>query len=490
MKNERKGMKLPRSVLNMHKMANNTPDAPEPTTSEEFYDEAVNHEESGDRWFSSDLSKAIRFYYRSFLSYKKALSLNPTNADALYNLPRLQYEVYCKYIKDDSVVLSDLDNCADAINSRAGLLLDIVSVCKSFEASVDTLSKSGQENSIGWDFYYNIAMSYFELIETSMTDSSLLENMANNSPIMMYIQRCVFSFNQVVDFMIQVIGGSVNNEEVNIQSLADTCIECYRMISCIYESLFSRSLVDLMDEAVAGFVEKVDSVVAELTAGGITIDTITDLKIAKLRERSARALSIEEFTDVWNLEPGLENNMEKHLVEASSVRSFLDKFDTVDIKLETLTRWNILFALGNKYKTINDHLREKIQKLEGTNDIENDMLSKTICLLCSVYIERADIDLERSVLDFPDAARHKAVLENNIRSFLKNAIIYCKKSGGIKESASGKLLRKKKQREAVMRLCLIDGKTQEEWDKIVGSQYWPLELQELSEIEAYKKLFS
>lgn len=494
MSGTKKKMKLPKSVMNrmatIEKTSLNA--SVQPTTSEEFYNEGVNNEESGDRWFSSDLSKALRFYYKAYLNYKESLKLNPTNADVLYNLPRLQYEVYGKYTKDDAVILADLDNCANALsdNSPGGFFQNIIFICRNFEASINTLMQSGQESSVGWDFYYNLAMAYFEYIETSMCDSSLLGNLNADSHIIGAIQKCIFMFDKILDQTLENLNNKDENQFLELEALCGLCIESYRMVSSIYESLFTPQLLQIMDRITANFIFKIDEMSKNLLEQQLEPETLINLKISKLKERAARALDYEEFIAAWDSEIDLHSNIEKQLTETSATRSFLDKFDTVGIKIEPSLRWKILSVLSSKYRIISDFLRETIKELEGSNNSDSDDLSTQICLLCAVYIERADIDLERSILDVAEAVQNQVVLQNNCKSFLKNALIFSKKSGGLKESVAGKLMRKKKQREAAMRLCLFERKTQEECNIIIGKEYFPLELKEISEIEAYKRLFS
>lgn len=491
MNSNKKKMKIPKSVLNKVKLKTTEDPAltAQPTTSEEFYDQGVNNEESGDRWFSSDLSKALRFYYRAYQDYKKSLELNPTNADALYNLPRLKFDVYNKYIKDDSVVLSSLDNCADALNdnSENGFLVEIQYICKCFDSSIDILVNSGQQASIGWDLYYNIALAYFEFIETYI-DSMLPDKLNHESEIICAIERCKSAFSMVLDKLCSAENNGDDLTNLN-ETICEVTIESYRMISCVYEVLYDEQLLQFMDSLLSDFLIKLDSIASTLIGQKLPNNLSVSIKVAKLKERSARVLRYEDFISCWNSEEDLQNEIEKQLTEASSTRSFIDKFESAGLMIDSPLKWKILTSLGNKYKVLADVLRNAISESEHSNKDENDALSKNISLLCSIYIERADIDLERSILDLPESLENQTTLQNNCKNFLKNALIYSKKSGGLKESASGKGMRKKRQREAAMRLCLIEGKSQDQWDAIIGEQYWPLELKEISSIEAYKQLF-
>ena len=467
----------------------------EPDTADEFYDRGVDSEESGDRWFSSDLAKSLRFYYRAHQDYLNALRLNPVNADALYNLPRLEFEVYTKYIKDDSVILDDLENCADALNDNkaGGLFQDIPSLCRSFEASIQTLQQSGNDSLIGMDFYYNTAMCYYEYIDTLCADTQNIESLSSETEVVKAIERCIMFFSKYFFSIRSVISGENEKDDdlqTDLESAANACIESYRMIATVYETIFSQQLIDTMSLVTDGFILQVDSFAEELSHAGIGETLLQSLKIAKLSERSSRILEFESLTQAWRSEESLNSLLEKQLIEASSTRSFIDKFETVGLTINADVKWAILNALSIQYRKITEALREDMAEAEKSQVLESDIISTKICLLCSVFIERADIDLERSLLDTEVARESQEVLQNNSRNLLRNALIYSKKSGGIRESIGGKLTRKKRQREAAMRLCLLEGKTQEDWNQIVGERYWPQELQIIGELETYKRYFS
>lgn len=485
-------MRLPKSVLLRREEVPEQSEDVEPTNAEGFYDQGVRYEESGDRWFTSDLSKAIRFYYRAHESYKQALKLDPLMAHVLYNLPRLVYEVYNKYVKDDVVVLEDLNNCADALNDTqpGGLFQDIVSLCRNFEGCIDVLIQSGNADSIGWDLYFNTASCYFEYIEILCSDPSILEGLSEDNELVKAIQRCIYMFERVLDYMNYALENDVEDESVNPEAISSVCIESYRMLSTVYETLYTEELITFVDSFTGEYLKKVDTVSSRLIQDSIPEDILITLKVAKLGERASRQLSYDTFIDLWASDPNLNNVLEKQLTESSSVRSYLDKFETVEVPIPDEAKWLILTQLDGKYRNITATLRAQIDELAKNNNTENDLLSEKISLVCSVFMERADIDLERSLLEVEQAKKNCLVLQNNCKNLLKNALIYSKKSGGIRESIIGKLTRKKRQREAAMRLCLLEGKPQEEWNKIVGENYWPKELQALSNIEAYKKLLN
>lgn len=450
----------------------NTDEESQPVTAEDFYDEAVKFEDSADRFFSSDLSKALRFYNKAHQSYLKSLNIQPI-PDALYNLPRLEFDIYNKYTKDDAVIISDLNQCEQIIQENI-LLKPIDHICQRFEECSDLVGEPDPE--IGEDLWWNGALCWFEYVE------SLCESNEESTKIIKAFQKSIQLFEKVLNiFEWKISSGSV----VDYNNFTRLLGDCYRLSSVTCENFSDKDSIESISAIECYFLEKIDTLTQAYLESGISEEAAIELKLAKISERSAKILSFDELIFVWNQDTTLINNLEKKLLEGSSFRTFLDRFEGIN----DILKWEILGKMSVLYREIYEELRDQISNLEKIQHSENDLLSNKIALLCSVTIERADIELERSLLNLPVAIKNIESLKNNNRNILKNAIVFSKKSGGIKESAVGKLTRAKKQREAVIRLCIIDEKSQEEISVIL-SKYWTFELNDLSEIDAYKRFFS
>ncbi|CCG81835.1 Putative uncharacterized protein [Taphrina deformans PYCC 5710] len=63
-----------------------------PETSQEWLEEGISLEDSGDRWVQ-DPPKAHRFYLQSLEAYERAIGLDQNNFDALYNRARLYLQI-------------------------------------------------------------------------------------------------------------------------------------------------------------------------------------------------------------------------------------------------------------------------------------------------------------------------------------------------------------------------------------------------------------
>ena len=138
------------------------------------------------------------------------------------------------------------------------------------------------------------------------------------------------------------------------------------------------------------------------------------------------------------------------------------------------------------YRILKAELDEyKLRKKKDHGDDSSNIISQ----ICTIFIEEADIALERSNLTSCDIAlKSQSVLVKNFHALLKNAVIYSKKSGGLRESIVGKLMREKRRREALIRMCIADGKTSvAELNSIIGFKHWPQEVQDLAEVAQYSE---
>lgn len=478
-------MKLPKFLL---QQVDQESEITEPKTAEDFYDLGVSEEESGDNWFTSDLRKSLKFYDRAHDYYKKSLEVDPTFSDALFNLPRLEFDVYNKYVKDDSVILDDLENCEEILksNNDSPLMKDLISICKTFESCFDIALKSN--STIGWDFYYNLALVYFEYIEDLCSDITNVNEIVNsNSEIVLSLERCVNWFDQIFGYFESFNGEA--NEYFELDSIIQVICDAFNLISTVNESMHSPQLLAIINGITNPLLIRIDNLANELVTSEL-IDKKFNIELnnAKLNQISSNIFDFETLVQCWNSQNEvLGFSIERKLLEGSSYRTFLDK---IDLSISDEEKWKILTHMSGFYKELYEIMKTEVSGLEKSKDFDGDTLSTKICLLCSITIERADIELERSLLNLEISMNNKPQLQLNAKNILKNAIIFSKKTGGLKESSGGKLSRSKKQREAVMRLCLIDGKPQEEWDIILGSRYWPLELQSLEGVTLYRGMYN
>ncbi len=235
-----------------------------PTTPKDFLEDAINDEESGDRWFGSDLSKSLRFYSKAYEGYVKGLQcfgstgssslkslfdnlylitnsgklknydLNVLN-DLCYNLSRLVFYVYTNFqftlekIKFQYLYkakLIDLDNKYDTqvrdniignltfettlgtrqsgVHDQDSLVLkSIDNVAALYGYIRELFVMTGYKN--GWDFGFNDSLVLMELAQKEEDSNDESTNLKNES-----FKNALTSFGNVLGIQITELLKFVN----------------------------------------------------------------------------------------------------------------------------------------------------------------------------------------------------------------------------------------------------------------------------------------
>lgn len=480
----------------------------EPETATQFFDRGTEEEESGDRWITSDLSKALRFYQRAFNDYIKALNLDSTHLDARYNASRLLFSVYTEYIKNDGVNLADLTNCDDALaGNESSVIQPLNQIASFFQNSIEV----GQNNDeLPWDLYYNAAICYFEYVEDMTRNGYETDSQFSQAVDMM--KRSESLFLTVLQFQIQELGtlvDAMNGKVVETEdnetdgktedtilpsSVLETCLNGYRLVETMYEDACNTNRIELVQTASSDFIQHMDSAVSNLLdqfsteqyegIPALTEDEVYELKLTKISYLASQATDFKSCDSIWS-EP-LENRPEKMLLEAESYRTILDKIDESQSTIEDSIKWDVLTHMNKLYKEAYKQLKSQLNLYKAGRKDSGDEKSDILSQICSIFIEEADIALEKSSLQYKPALDYHDLLVKNCHSLLKNALIFSKQNGGLRESISGKLVRAKRRREALTRMCIIEGKTDlDSLNKIIGEKYWPQEMQDLNDVPLY-----
>ncbi|VEU24053.1 DEKNAAC105288 [Brettanomyces naardenensis] len=522
---EPRKFKLPKKVLQEMKVSATETTTSNPTTADEFFDLGTQAEESGDRWLSSDLSKALRFYQRAYAYYIQALQVDTSHLDTRYNASRLLFTVYTEYIKNEGINLTDLHNCDEALAGNDNSVIQpLGNITRFFQTSIDLITTAGDR--FPWDLYYNAAICYFEYVEELTRNGYGTESQFGEAVSGMRASEGLLS--SVLEYQVKEVERLVGigregaeEERQNVQeeqeghlpddaspvgamedavlpsSIQETCVNCYRLVSTLYEDCWSEERLSLVEGASSEFLGRVDSISSELlnsftTPGNdlvpaLTSDEVYELELSKLSLLASKCLEFSDCEAVWKSTP-LEERADKLLVEAGSYRTILDKSDEAERVVSDDLKWKILSIMDQKYKAAYRHLKEDLDKIKNgsvkdTGDDKSDLLSQ----ICSVFIEQADIDLERSMLKESEASKYHDVLLKNCGNLLKNSLVYSKQTGGLRESVSGKLLRSKRRRETVIRMCILGGKvSSSELEREVG-EGWVQEMEELAEAGPYEQ---
>ncbi|KAG7742065.1 hypothetical protein KL911_001112 [Ogataea haglerorum] len=466
----------------------------QPDSAESLYIRATEEEEFGDRWLGSDLAKALRFYQRAYSLYLESLQLQTDYLDSRYNVSRLLFFVYDRYVKNDAVVLDELENCSEALTGTASSVVrPLREVIQVFQESIQ-IAQAAED--FPWDLYYNAVLCYFEYMEELVKDGDHFGELVSCG------EKCVELLRMVLEHQMRELAALSSPEETPVSAkeheyetqqeaivpptVLETCVTGYKIIATAYEgavSEYERGLVELrfanaaqeLDGLVSTLVDQY-SAPAEDFVPPLSSADLEQLQVAKLCYEAAKADSFDTLFDLWR---GAKS-VETLLLENESYRTLLAKKDD----MPAATRWQVLSSISNRYKEAFELLRQEYDQLKRA--ATNLQLGSKIAQMCSILIERADVDLERSQTATLEE-KTRGILATNANKLLRNAITYSQQSGGLRESMLEKLARRKKLKEASTRLCILEGKTStEELDKIVGRAFWPQELHELKELGIYK----
>ncbi|OWB61532.1 hypothetical protein B5S29_g2426 [[Candida] boidinii] len=514
----------------------------ESTTLDELFTDGVDQEESGDRWLSSDLAKALRFYQLSFTSYKKCLEIDPTYFDGIYNLSRLLLSVYNNFVKNEAVNVNLLVNVADAI-SGDGVIQSLLDIIRFYENSLNIIENNQVSGltKLPIDMYYNAALCYFELIEDIISNENIDDVKFND--LLLILNKSQLLFNNVLKEQVTELDNFISSftndesEDEKDRSLAlkneeyasieetvtpsvvlDTVLNCYRLVSTTFEAAITDYQVKRIEEISGSFISDADTISRTLlerfqnkenslgindidVIPSLTHDEVDELKLTKITFNGSKLINFNEFINNWdneackieafdiNREGFNKFKIEYLMAKAESYSNILEKSeDEFFINKPTdQEKWEILSTQSTIYKNCFELIKTEFQK---TSKGINNEHSKNLLSLCTILIQRCDVDIKRSILNSDQANKSREILKKNAITFLKSCILYSNQSGGLKETITDKLLKQKRKTEAFLRLTLIEKNFSEEViSKHAGDKInWETELEEILYLNIYDKL--
>lgn len=499
----------------------------QPQTADEFLDQGAIDEESGDRWLGSDLAKALRFYQKAYNQYLMAIKLSPNSTlDSYYNASRLLFHVYNQYFKTDGVSVYDLNNVEDAISDgEDSVVQNLSEIVSAHEKAIDVANSLNVR--IPLDLLFNTALVYTEVIEIQQENES-----DNFDTVLEYGYKTQGIFQNLIELQTAELQKFINDlNEITSDSLStnniassndtspqeeeftseevlqpsdvfETIISAYRLAQAVLENisdpnsqlmrsldminLFLSTCEAVADDLILSFGER-NNTKSDMISS-ITQENVDDYQICKTY---IKGLAINEFSKVyelWNSDE-LPQTPERYMLAADNIQTMIDRNDINLISAssnQTIAEfyWKALTQMGNYYKQsqelLNTLLTEKKKRPSGTDDGIGSIISQ----ISNIIIARSDIDLQRSQLqNYEPALKHKVVLFQNCKTFLKNAMNISNTTGGLRERITEKLQREKRKAEAVMRLCILEHKSSlQELDSILGRQKWTAELPNLSKL--------
>lgn len=474
-------------------------------------------EESGDRWLSSDLAKALRFYQKAYTSYKTASSI-PTSDKALlldtyYNAARLLFHVHIQYMKTDGVDVHRLSNIQEVLTGDSNSVLqDIGHIIEAHEAAlqIDLLNPP-------LDLQYNTALVYTEAIEEAETlhEDTVYKAMALFQEV---LRRQVSEFQDFLKDMLDPEPSSTQDVDVPSEQqqyssskttqppdILGTVVSAYGLVQAILESLSGDSgELEAAISQISVMTSAVDDVASEIIQkysfqNNQHADIVASIEQEQLNEyqivkATCQALSSNNLRSIYEIfKQDLPDTSERYMLAADAVDTALERFG-VSLNpqaIDTETYWQALTNINAYFKSAQDHLSAELQKAKsGLADRELG-LGTLIAQICKVYIARADVDLQRSQLEHDVAQKNSAVLFKNAQAFLKNAVNLSKTSGGIREKAVEKSQRERRRVEALSRLCVLEGKLDaNELNKSIGVGLWETDVAGYKEFWYFQRFFS
>lgn len=520
--------KRAQSLLNSQK-DNQEYESRQPQTADEFLDQGAIDEESGDRWLGSDLAKALRFYQKAYSQYLMAIKLSPNGTlDSYYNASRLLFHVYNQYFKTDGVSVYDLTNVEDAISGgKDSVVQNLSEIVSAHEKAIDVAQSLNIR--IPLDLLFNTALVYTEVIEIQQDNES-----DNFDTVLEYGYKTQGIFQNLIELQTAELqkflndlneitsdASSTNNnntpsgsekppqeeeftseEVLQPSDVFETIISAYRLAQAVLENVsdpnsqimpsldmvnpFLSTCEAVADDLVLNFGER-NNAKSDMISS-ITQDNIDDYQICKAYIKGLAINDASKLYDLWN-NSELPHTPERYMLAADNIQTMIDRND---INLNSANSnqkiaefyWKALTQMGNYYKQsqelLNTQLTEKKKRPSGTDDGIGSIISQ----ISNIIIARSDIDLQRSQLqNYEPASKHKDVLFQNCKTFLKNAMNIANTTGGLRERITEKLQREKRKSEAVMRLCILENKSSlQELDSILGRQKWTTELPNLSKL--------
>ncbi|CAN3366215.1 hypothetical protein DICA4_E32352 [Diutina catenulata] len=466
--------------------------APALVTSDDYLEQGSVEEESGDRWFGSDVAKALRFYQKAFDHYEKAISLGG-GFDAHYNCARLLYYVYTSYTKPGILSYIKTDGVGSVVESLANIA--------SLHERALALPTSGTSESDLVDLWFNAALVYTDVIEDNDDNAKQVGDQARQ-----LLDKVVpYQLREFEQFVAELSGTSTS-ETASVASdgdsrpgetaeavctsvvqptdLYESVIACYKLVQALAES------GSVLDENYAAFIARADTV-AESVVSDYSVRTanpndqvenlseaqVDELQIARCAITSLDG-SASDCINVWNACP--VDVAERYMVASDSLTTVMDRFAAVAGPQD---KWQGLSQSGNWLKQAQTMLVDRYGEEKKSAKAEG--LGSLLAQIAECFIARADVDVQRSQLDCDAARANGEVLLKNAKTLLKSAMSYAKLSGGLRERSSEKLARESKLGEAVFRMCVLEQKSEAEVDQILGRDRWNTLLPEVQRLGYY-----
>lgn len=446
---------------------------PQDDTPTDPLEEGTDYEESGDRWHSLDLPKALRFYQKAYGSYREAAQSQNLEiaADALYNALRLLFHVYLSFTKGEGLDLQEME-------IQPGI--SETSVVQGIQFIVHFHQMALQTGTPSRDLQFNAALVMTEAIEASSggegensdwTTAAELFSAASGllGPLfslqMQEIQRLV----QEPPQETASASADENSTLVAVHDTLDTATVAFVLSLTLLESVtdadftqaeimateFLRGVLPLAEELVAAISRGEISNVFSTNNGHDIQPAIVDFHVAVTLFQALASNNVHSVREIWQNE-NLPDLAPVHMAALDSMESVLTRLNLNIGPSDLLEYWDGLNHMATHLSRAHQILNEQYQVLKkkldpgpGTGDL--------IAQLGKLYMARADVSLQQARLALPAAEKSRDVLLKNCRTFLTNAEIVAQAKGGIREKVTERAKRQSVLAEVRARKAVLDG---------------------------------
>lgn len=424
----------------------------DPQTANEFLEEGITQEEYADRWLLSDLAKSLRAYQVAVTMYERAMLLDRTLTDAVYNRLRLLFHVYETYKDVPRSVLSGCESCYVHLLGLEGL--------------VNEYDKAGWVN---WECACNHVLILMEVVEQEgVTFEVVMQRTQKNMHLTGRILEV--QMRELDLFLKRLEGGETDEgaqeegegemyEQIVPSTVLDTLTTSWRFIYTILEDCDTVEEINRIQQGTHLFRNELDksfALIQRFTPGNtdpfninVKQEELIELSLVQLCIQSMYTVDVEVVNSIW---AGYQDESSARWLAQSDIFTnllSLAPFSDND-------KWNIISLTLKSLKSAQDVLTGELQVQMS---LKSALVSKIVSKIVEVLISRADNELLRASLDCDTARQHCETLKVNAINLLKNGLNQSQGNVGLRESALDKLQRAKFKRECVVRLLILTRET-------------------------------
>lgn len=450
----------------------------QPETADEYLSQGIDDEESGDRWYSSDLLKSLRFFERAYEGYTKALQLDDSLLDGYYNLSRLLFHVYNKFTKVEQVRMSNLQ---DLLMFGPHVLLELTQIIDYFEFVMTKFEQSGKKS---WDLIYNTLLIHQEFIDESDLNLDQILSICNKSIqyYQIYLDHQITQLKEIlVDEAVDepedtedTNDGEIDEIEIITPAVVlETIVSALTLVQSVYESATDKSEIVVINSSLDGFVKFLTT-----QAKNLADQDFGDKFNDQLQDFTDNLSEIEKlilFINCFNLESVNEVIQVLQNLENSHSTRFEFYLSSNDLLLSIVSEpnWETYSFIAKYFKKGQDLLTNLLNQTSANHE----SFSSKVSLILKILINRSDIDFQRSKIA---NEANKQVLQKNVVNLLKNLVTWTNKSGGLRENIIDLLNRAYLRKRATLRLSLLESGNID--GLLKDRSLWTHEIEELKEI--------